>query len=320
MANKAVPKAYTGAPSKGPLVSRAIYLRDRWTGTLEIELAFSPSSPLVVGAGHLDFQKQRIPGAIKLIPMGRGKKKRYREPDSEVRRLIAEIVRTGDRRLPVLPGSSLKGVLRQTYELLTPSCEPGMGRQSCSARPGERAPEVCPACSLFGAGGLAGRISISEGTLVGKDARLAVRSTPTPWSKQVPKPGTYRVYDGRKDVDQSGNERPEEELTWSASGRFRSRLRLMNLADEELGLLFVSLGIGGDVDGPSLRVGGKKYHGFGGARASLVNVRQRLPERRSLAGEDAASWALTLRDRALDRRPEVRTTWEALHLVLAEGA
>lgn len=319
MANKAVPKAYTGGPSERPVVSRGIYLRDRWSGTVEIELAFSRESPLVVGAGYLGLREVRVPGRRVLQKVGK-KRQWIQEEGTTTTSLIAEIVRSGDRRLPVLPGSSLKGVLRQTYELLTPSCEPGMGRQSCSVLPGERAPEVCPACSLFGAAGLGGRISISEGTLVGNDARVALRSTPTPWSKQKPVPGSHRVYDGSKDTDQSGSERPEDELTWSVFGRFRTRLRLINLVDEELGLLFVSLGIGDDVDGPSLRVGGKKYHGFGAAKVSMVRARQRYPDRRSLAGDDAETWALAQRDATLDRAPEVRATWDALHLALSGGA
>ena len=320
MGHRAVVRAHpVGRVMKGPLVPRSLYLADHWSGSIELELAFDRKSPLVVGAGRLDLHVETIRGEMKIVSLGR-RRIRHQEPDRNEEFLVAEVVRRGPTQLPVIPGSSFKGALRQVYELLTPSCEPGLGRLgSCSARPKDPEPQVCPACSLFGAMGLAGRISFQEATPSAEPpgVRIELRRVPTPWGEQVPVAGSYRFYDQRRSMGQDGKPRPEVEATWAVSGRFKTRLRLVNATEDELGLLFASLGIGQDLPGPSLRLGGKKFHGFGGARIRLVEARQQQRQRRVVQGDQARTWALELREAALERDPELRRAWGAFQNVLA---
>ena len=319
MAYETVARAVRGAPVLGPLVPRNVYLADRWTGWLEIELDFDAKSPLVLGSGTLEYRKRTIPGEVKTVRIGR-KTVRHPEPDRVEEFLVAEIVRRGEKKIPVIPGSSLKGALRQSYELLTPSCEPGKGKKggSCFVPAKDQVARVCPACSLFGAMGLGGRLSPGEAEPLseGSSVRIVRRSVPTPWNPRKEIVGSYRFYDTRKAVDREGKSRPESEETWAAVGKFRGRIRLVNASDEELGLVFASLGLGVDAPGPSLRVGGKKFHGFGGARIRLARACQVQRQRRSLEGEDAQAWVSERLEAALDAEPIRRATWERLHEVL----
>lgn len=319
MAPSAVPRAYSGRVERQPFVPRDLYLHGRWTGWLDLLLSADPSSPLVVGAGRHDLLVRKIPGQVKTVRIGR-KRIQHREPDTVEELLVAEIVRRGPEETPVIPGSSFKGALRQVYELLTPSCEPGLGKgRSCFAHPTEARPEVCPACSLFGAMGLAGRVRIqeaepSEGS---SGVKVQIRRVPTPWGRQVPVTGSYRFYDERKAVDRDREPRPEVEATWAVSGEFRTRIRLVNATEDELGLLLASLGIGTSSSTPSIRLGGKKFHGLGGASVRLIAARQVKRERRSWSGEEAERWSENLLARALEREEPRRRAFEELHGVLS---
>jgi hypothetical protein len=319
MAHRAVARAYSVGPvTKEPLVPRSVFLAGRWSGSIELELAFDRKSPLVVGAGRLDLHVEKTRGEVRIVTLGR-KRIRHQEPDRTEEFLVAEVVRRGARQVPVIPGSSFKGALRQAYELLTPSCEPGLGRSgSCSARPKDPNPQVCPACSLFGAMGLAARISFQEATPLAEPhgARVELRRVPTPWGDQVPVAGSYRFYDQQRSAGEDGKPRPEVEATWAVSGKFKTRLGLVNTTEDELGLLIASLGIGADPAGPSIRLGGKKFHGFGGARIRIVAARQQYRERRLIQGDQVQPWALALREAALDRDAMRRPVWQALHRIL----
>lgn len=321
MAHKAVAKAFPGPPAKTSFVPRNVFLPDRWTGRVDLELVFTQAAPLVVGAGRHDHYVKETPRRLQKVRLGRKLIVRE-EPGTKEQFLIAEIVRRGKDQVPVLPGSSLKGALRQVYELLTPSCEPGQrGGRSCSARPRDADPEVCPACSLFGAMGVAGRLGVQEAepSTGPESVKTLIRRVPTAWEAQRPVPGSYRFYDPQRAAGRDREPRPEVEATWAAWGRFRTHLRLVNASPDELGLLFASLGIGQDGAAPSLRVGGKKFHGFGGAQVRVLAARQTHPERRQWTGEEAAAWAVALRDAALDHEPPRREAWEALRGALAAG-
>jgi hypothetical protein len=283
----------------------------RWTGILTIAWAFSRQSPLVVGNGRLTLWKEerralnrrRVAGQV-APPL----------PNEE---LVLDVVRRGAEGMPVIPGSSLKGAVRQVYELLTPSCDPFERGSACRPRPPR--PRACPACSLFGGLGLAGRASFQEATPAANEWRqqLVRRAVPQGWEAQRPVPGTTRMYGQGRARNFDGGLQEESESTWAAHGTFTSRIRLLNASDDELGLLFASLGIGWRGDGPSARLGGRKFHGFGSATVTLTAAEPRRPwQPRSLIAEPAA-WADRLRDEALDRSEDRRHAWDAVHQVLA---
>ena len=318
MPHRAVRRIF-GEPERGRLVPH--HLLTGWTGRLEIAWTFERERLVVIGAGWFRVEEQqeaaprRAVAAVHRRRPGPAQAGQARPP-----LLAAEIVRRGAGRLPVLPGSSLKGAVRQAYELLSPSCVPG-NRDACRVRPkDDRSPQLCPACSLFGAPGVGGRLAFGEATPVGPDAaqRVGLVAVPTAWAPRRPAPGAVRVYGQGKAVGQDGSSAPAPEQTWAAWGEFRSRLRVVNASDKELGLLFAALGLG--AEGPSVRVGRKKFHGFGAARVAVVGAERHYSEleRIHLDKDEAAAWASDLAGRAL-ADPQRREAWEALHEALRAG-
>lgn len=309
-------------------VPRDRWLPDRWTGRIDLRLQVLPRHPLVIGAGWLDLEgtgagrrpikkvRPKLKGMRTAVPVG------MMEDEAE-ELLVAEIVRRGPERVPVIPGSSLKGAVRQVYELLTPSCELGVKegpRRACSAPPKDPAPKVCPVCSLFGAMGLAGRVSFQEGVPAPASRPvIEVRKVPKGWPGRKGGVGEVRVYDQAKAVDRDGVPRLEDEDVRSVLGVFQARVAVTNAEPDELGLLFACLGVGWSGPGPGLRLGGKKFHGFGGVEVQVVRAVQRHDRRRVEDGEAAQRWAAELRDRALDAGEARRQTWERLHRVLQEA-
>jgi hypothetical protein len=310
MPHSAVRKGYR-TPRRGPLVSHGHYLPDRWTGKVELTLTAERRHPLVLGSGWIDARIEEVVvqrGERRKIA-GRWVKKEHITRQDLV--AASDIVRRGADGQPVLPGSGLKGALRQVYELLTPSCEPGQ-TGACTVDTRDAAPQVCPACLLFGAPGYAGRLRFQEAL----PERVEVKRVLVPlgWShKEGRLDGTYRLYRSSRDP-----EREEQETTWAAWGEFRSELVVTNASEDELGLLLAALGVGWNGPGPDLRVGGKKYHGFGAVGVALGRSIRIRPERRVLDADATRRWAEALARDALARDPTRETLWRRLHQVLAD--
>jgi hypothetical protein len=226
--------------------------------------------------------------------------------------VVAEIVRLGAAGTPVIPGSSLKGAVRQVYELLTPSCAWWVGA-GCKARPRDQRPPLCPACSLFGAPGFGGRASFGEAEPATSEwaDRIAVRRVPAAWEPRQGEEGTVRVYDLQRARTRDGRPAPDAESTWAVWGEFDSKLRLVNASLDELGLLFASLGLSGP--SPMVRLSGKKYDGFGAADVDLLQAVQSYPQRQTLAAAAAMTWAEELARQALAGAEERRAAFNMLH-------
>ena len=149
MAFEAIPRAYLEV-TRGAFVPHSRFLDGRWSGVLEVVWTIDAAHPVVIGAGWFGLESGMTYKGASLGPHAK------KPPPQKPPEIVAEIVRRGSGRVPVLPGSSLKGALRQVYELLTPSCQLVRG-EACRARAKDASPQVCPACSLFGAAGLGGR-------------------------------------------------------------------------------------------------------------------------------------------------------------------
>lgn len=308
MGHKSIEPAYPEV-RRVELVPHSPFLADRFSGTLEVEWSIDRARPVVIGAGWL----VAVGGGV--LPDRRstaGPRRRgpLREEPPEV---VAEIARRGADGTAVLPGTSLKGAVRQVYELLTASCRLAEGRR-CKAGAKDPAPRVCPACSLFGIGGLGGRLAFGEATPVEGAARALKIAAPAGWEPPDGVPGTVRVYGSGKARDRAGNLAATGESTFSVFGRFRSRLRLVNASNEELGLLFGSLGLG--APGPMLRVGGKKFHGLGAVDVAVSWAQRIHPRGERLTGEPLASWIRDLMATAVDQVEPRKVAWEALHAAL----
>ncbi len=281
----------------------------RSTGWIRVRWRIDPRHPVVIGAGWYELDKpfSFVPKRDASLGPRRAPKRPLPAPKPQV---VAEVARRGAERMPVLPGSSLKGAVRQVYELLTPSCQLGFA-DPCGVETSDSSPEICPACSLFGTGGLGGRVAFGEAAPADGSGRQALRKvrTPTPWRPTKFERGTVKIY------SQAKGERAEIEHSWSVAGDFVSRLKFVNASEAELGLLFASLGIG--AQSPMLRLGGKKYHGMGGVDVTIESVDQRYPRSSTRRGSEAESWAAALAGSALQQEPERKRAWDALHKALA---
>lgn len=310
MPHEAVRPAFASV-ERTPVLRLDRFRPDRWSGVIHLRWVIERQSPVAIGIGRLTVRTW-TEGRATRQKIG---KKIVTIPPVEHHEVVAEIVRRGAARTPVLPGSSLKGAVRQAFELLSPSCNP-LSPGRCQVGQKEAQPEVCPACSLFGGQGLAGRLAFLEAVPVPKSEQVLPAKVPRGWGKQKPIAGTFRIYGPGKARDRDGNFAREDEKTWSVFGTFRSRLRLHNASDDELGLLFAALGLGADVS-PGLRLGGRKFHGFGACQVVVEKVVPRRPPGPATEGEAAQAWAADLARAALARHDVRRQAFDALHHTLA---
>jgi len=140
-----------------------------------------------------------------------------------------EAARSGKR--PVIPGSSMKGVLRARYEAITNSCclgrpprdrkleknklpsltypeylvrfDPSIAKHDvftpCRARSGELCP-VCPACALFGTRSLRGRVSMHD-LLAPEGTKLTTDKLPERFSPRPHHLGKFKVDKDREELE-----------------------------------------------------------------------------------------------------------------------
>jgi CRISPR-associated protein Csm3 len=199
------------APERRPLVGHDRPQPGAWSGRLVLRL--DCLTPLHLGSGAL-----RLDAGLP----------------------VAAVARDG-RGVPVVPGASLKGLLRFVVEAVTASCDP-LEHGRCDPGQGR----LCPACSLFGAighGGYRARVAVGELRLVGEPSS-ATEVLEVPAMYQPRKPAgerRYKVYrHGREPV--RGGERVE---VVRAGACFRGPLWFEDVADPELGLLAFALGLDG---------------------------------------------------------------------------
>ena len=300
MARRTFDRPFPGVV-RNPLVPHDVFAADRpFTGIWELRWHVPESSPVSVGSGRF-----RLDGPS----------------------LVAEIVRDAAGR-PAIPGASLKGAARQIFEFLTPSCEPG-GRDSCRVRPSDSNGRLCPACSLFGAPGYGGRLAVSEACAAPAGvggATSATRDAPVGWQPQRSVPQTLRTYDlGAATFVPPGCKMPVRspvpERHDAAWGTFDGRVRFVNATELELAVLLMATGVAATLmstsDGTApvgLRVGGKKFHGWGSVSTELTRVCLLYPGRADFQGTDAAlDWWQPIFERMVVGGDAARlAAWKAL--------
>jgi hypothetical protein len=319
MAYKNLQRPFPGR-ELAPIVPHDRFAQDRWSGVWHLQWSIPPEHPVVIGSGAYELHQPTSAAQAAAPPMGRrltpqqaARLRAAPTPPQAAPKIVAGMVRRGSERAVVLPGSSQKGAVRQIYELFTPSCT--LGSSGCKVKPKEAHPKVCPACSLFGTQGLGGRLNFGEAN-PDKDVRTLLRGVPAGWTPRIDRPGTLKVYDLEKSVDQQGLPREEKENTWCAAGTFHSRLRLINATEEELSLLILALGI--LAPDPSLRLGGRKYHGFGAVKVTLDKVIRSFPTRQVVEGLEVVQWASERLQRALEDSQRT-LAWSRLHEIWGQG-
>ncbi len=156
------------------------------------------------------------------------------------------------RGVPVLPGSSIKGMCRQIYELLTASPQ-ATGREARLQRRGHL---LTPAAALFGCLGYQGRASFDDAVPVDEvELKRMMISTAYP-----PKHATKDVYKFYGDLPPAAFQpRRIAAFAIPRGTVLETRLRLRNVTDAEIGDLLLSLGVGRFAP----RIGGAKYDALG---------------------------------------------------------
>ncbi|MBE7384523.1 MAG: CRISPR-associated protein [Leptolyngbya sp. SIO1E4] len=191
--------------------------------------------------------------------------------------LKADLIKTAvhQKNQLIIPGSSLKGVVRSTYEALTRSClcktkakrdEIPKGHGECKIQKDKI--EVCPACRVFGAMGWQGLVAFPDA--VGQKVSTSVGFMPSLYRPRTENPmyqndgkvsGRKFYYHAVKAVN-AGEQRGIPVQQAGQAYVFKTALQFKNLTEAELGTLLVILGQ--DSDYPmALKVGGGKPIGMG---------------------------------------------------------
>lgn len=165
-----------------------------------------------------------------------------------------------DRRgRPLIPGSSIKGAVRSIAEALGGGCDP-FEHARCEP--------TCAICALFGhlmpVGGFLGRIGFDDALPEDpKEAADGTGVTDGPTAFQPRRQVGRRIYGPAKAAESN----PVPYSVVDKGVRFRTRLHLVNVQHQELGLILLAAGCDNTFD---LRLGGGKFAGFGRVRFEAV--------------------------------------------------
>lgn len=183
--------------------------------------------------------------------------------------LVKEVARQGGR--PVIPGSSIKGVCRQTYEVLTSSAAPFDERYNK-----RRQQPLSAAAALFGALGYQGRVSFDD-ALLPEDVEPVLIALSVGYP---PRQKKGRRFYGKMPA---GADQPQTipALALPEGVSLTATLRFRNVRREEVGGVLLSLG----VDHFTPRLGGGKYDENG-----WVRFRVRRYRLRQAAGLERGVW------------------------------
>jgi hypothetical protein len=219
---------------------------------------------------------------------------------------------------PIVPGTSLKGAFRTMYEMLTGSCNVTEFRARCQ---GYGRNEVCPACSLFGHLGYAGRLAFDDAVPEDDDAvRVRLIEVPVAWGPRRSH-GSFRLYNGKPALGQDGAEPRDWVSTELYQGRFRCQVRFRNVEPQELGRLFLTLGLGGGDLSFFPKLGGKKFDGQGAVRIEVLGItlrhNQGLGGQQLHQGPDAATFVT---DQIIKAQQDRSWKWNEVEPLLAKLA
>lgn len=260
---------------------------ERLTGSLQIELV--AKRPLQVAAGLSDFV-QKSPGQESLVLLNTCV---YRYQSSG---------QQSPHKVYVIPGSSVKGVLRGIVEAITPSCVSVVGRPAQQhigrSRRCDNRSRLCLACRLFGMSSSGARENNHQSQTFYQDFvadtdAVAVLGTPVLWAPARGRslPPRYLIGNrlaGRK-FYYHGNPAsgPDERQVLREGTVLKGRIHFINLAGSELGVLLTALGVH-----PKypfwLKIGAAKPVGLGSAEARIESIIlfDRLDSRGRLGGSN----------------------------------
>lgn len=255
-----VPRVY-----RAPVPGHDVLLPDRYSGV--ITLSLEVLTPLHIGTG--------------LVRVGEGGT------------LVGAFQRAGDRL--VIPGSAVKGMARSIVEAVSYSCAPPAPKgRSVREMPRDNArpcngegdpPRLCPACGLFGflSGGARYRGRVGFGQFVAADGtrvdpqRLRQLHEPQACREHIYLRGheirgrKFYYHGKRVDPVAAGGKLVYEVAP--PGSRFTGELRVTNVTEAELSLLFFALGLDGSF-APKLGYGKPAYLGSVRFRIESANLRR----------------------------------------------
>ncbi len=162
------------------------------------------------------------------------------------RNLVKEIVYMNKK--PVIPGSSLKGCIRNIAETVSHSCD----KKKCDAKIGK-----CISCSMFGTLSWASRVNFSEMLPVEDNYIIQTSLQPEPHTPKG-KDGYRKFYKTVLKMQPDSKKITIDAVPQGAS--FIGKVFFKNITREELSLLMFSLGLDGSFQ---LMLGGFRYSGLG---------------------------------------------------------
>lgn len=187
-------------------------------------------------------------------------------------------VTVNGRKLPAIPGSTLKGAARAVVEAVTNSCvgvtherelPPGVHR-------GCRPPKLCPACGIFGAMSRLGRVSFGDAVIDLDRANAGIARMPALYR---PRPRQGRIYKdnastfkGRKFYFH-GLPAKHREGTYievlTPGTRLPAQVAFTSLEEAEFGVLLFALGLDNSFQ---LAVGGGKPVAMGRIKIEPLEI------------------------------------------------
>lgn len=230
----------TEQPQRRPGIGHDALHRGTLTG--QIELYLITRTPVQVANGSFDVIKTK--DGEEIIAQG-SSVQRYEQGQQLTRQ-------------PVLPGSSVKGMLRSLVEIMAPCCVASVANSVRNELPDglkrcTKLAQLCPACRLFGMSGSGkenylGQVSIEDALLL--DGGQVIVRTPLLWApargaRTLPQ----RYYrgkrlKGRKLYYPSQPARgPDARIAIKAGSTLRTVIHFINVTPGELGLLVAALGL-----------------------------------------------------------------------------
>ncbi len=186
----------------------------------------------------------------------------------------------------VIPGTSVKGVVRSYAEALSPSCMAG----NCSVD------HLCICCAVFGMLGIQGRLTFLDAVPQSPNSIVpAILCLEVRWGPRLDYPGQRKLYihdDYRQWIARpQDGERFE---TVNKGAKFTCSIHFNNIAKREMGLLLLAMGLspGHRFD---LKMGGGKNRGLGSVRLSVLGNIELMNK-----ADSYTSFAETVLEKTLD--------------------
>lgn len=265
-------------PTKQAPIGHHVFKADKLTGSISLELTVETIAFVASGVVAMESDVIKLPNSSK--------------------NKLLKVALSKDDKL-IIPGSSLKGVVRSIYEAITNSClcKTNSDKISTSYKECKDKTKLCPACRVFGAMDWQGLISFNDSfaTQV-KPTTGFMRSLYGPRSqcKLYRSPGRKFYYHARP-ANNNGTRGLSAQI--AAKGLIlTTNLQFMNLAPAELGALLIVLGQ--DKSNPfSLKIGGGKPIGMGSMTVKVTKIDHPASLRDRYSSYDAAENDLYTNDR-----------------------